>query len=152
MVLTPANAGSSNFSSSETRRAARIVVAEDDAEIRTLVADALRSDGHLVQEVADGGALLVRIAHQFRCYEPEDPADLFVSDVRMPVITGLAILRGLRNAHNATPFLLITAFGDPTTRREAQSLGAVLVEKPLYLDDLRDEVRRLLSNAPPARL
>jgi CheY-like chemotaxis protein len=148
MIL--AHAAANDSSAGRTRRAARIVLAEDDADVRVLVADALRSDGHLVQEVADGGALLVRIAHQFRWYQPEDRADLFVSDVRMPVITGLAILRGLRNAHNQTPFLLITAFGDPSTRREAQSLGAVLVEKPLCLADLRDEVSRLLSEAGPA--
>ena len=39
----------------------------------------------------------------------------------------------------------MTAFGDPATRREAESLGAVMLDKPLQLADLREEVRRLLG-------
>ena len=130
------------------RPAARVVVAEDDADMRTMVADALRRDGHQVIELANGGELLVRIAHQYRRLEPAARVDLYVSDVRMPVVSGLEILRGLRDAHCTTPVILMTAFGDAQTRAEAESLGAVLMDKPLRLEDLRKEVLRLLADAP----
>ena len=130
---------------------ARVVVAEDDADMRTLVAEALRLDGHRVIELSDGAELLIRIARQYRQLEPAEPLDLIVSDIRMPVVTGLEILRGLRDAHCRTPVLLMTAFGDAVTRREAESLGAVMLDKPLRLADLREEVRRLLGVAPGGR-
>jgi two-component system response regulator (stage 0 sporulation protein F) len=125
---------------------ARIAVAEDDGDMRSLVADALRLDGHRVVELSSGAELLIRVARQYRQLDPADPLDLIVSDVRMPVVTGLEILRGLRDAHCVTPVVLMTAFGDPATRREAESLGAVLLDKPLRLAELRQEVRKLLGD------
>jgi CheY-like chemotaxis protein len=128
------------------RTAPRVAVAEDDADMRALVADALRRDGCRVIELSDGAQLLVRIARQYRHSEPAEPLDLIVSDVRMPVITGLEILRGLRDAHCTTPVILMTAFGDPSTRHEAEALGAVLMDKPLHLADLREAARRALAH------
>jgi len=126
-------------------RAARIVVAEDDPDVRAMIAEALRHDGHHVQEFADGARLLVRIARQYSRHAPAEPIDLLVSDVCMPVITGLAIVRGLRAAHSRTPCILLTAFGDEKTRLEAESLGAVFLEKPLSPAVLCEEVRRVLG-------
>ena len=126
-------------------RMPRVAVAEDDPDMRTMVGDALRQDGYRVIELANGADLLVRIAHQYRYHEPDDALDLIVSDVRMPVINGLEILRGLRNAHCQTPVVLMTAFGDSATRDEAQKLDAVILDKPLELAVLRAEVRRLLA-------
>jgi two-component system cell cycle response regulator CpdR len=125
--------------------AARIALAEDDADMRAMVADALRRDGHHVIELATGADLLVCIARLYRQRDPDAPLDLLVSDIRMPVVTGMEILRGIRDAHLVIPVILMTAFGDAATRREAESLDAVLLEKPLSLSDLRGEVRRLLA-------
>jgi CheY-like chemotaxis protein len=125
--------------------APRIVVAEDDADMCALVADTLRRDGYDVTEVPDGGDLLVRIERQYRADEPEALIDLLVSDVRMPVITGLAIVRALRDAHSTMPVLLMSAFADAATRSEAESLDAVLLDKPLRPSVLRAEVHRLLT-------
>jgi CheY-like chemotaxis protein len=128
-----------------TGTSACIAVAEDDADMRDIVAGALRRDGYGVIELPTGVALLFQLAHQYRRYEPHPRIDLIVSDLRMPTMTGLEILRGLRQGRCPTPFILMTAFGDPETRREAQSLGAVMLDKPLSLADLRREVRRLLG-------
>jgi two-component system cell cycle sensor histidine kinase/response regulator CckA len=124
-----------------------VVVAEDDPEMRALVAQSLRRDSHEVFEVADGARLLVRIGRQYRSHEPERRIDLVVTDLRMPVVTGLAILRGLRAAHCATPVILMTAFGDDGVRREAAELGAVLLDKPFAMDQLRAAARSLLERA-----
>ena len=113
--------------------------------MRSLVAQSLRRDSCDVFEVGDGARLLVRIGRQYRPYEPEPRIDLIITDLRMPVVTGLAILRGLRAARCATPVILMTAFGDEAVRREAADLGAVLLDKPFSMAELRATALRLLS-------
>jgi DNA-binding response OmpR family regulator len=126
----------------------RVLVAEDDPEMRRLVADALRKDGYEVIEEPDGGRLLVRIAAIYAFRSTADPFDLIVSDIRMPVCSGLDILKGLRDAHWHTPVILMTAFGDDETRARAEKLGALLFDKPFALAALRSTVRRLLEVTP----
>ncbi len=121
----------------------RILVAEDDSEMRRIVADALRGDGYDVVELVDGGRLLVDIAARMKAHES---VDLVVSDIRMPVCTGLQILEVLRLSHWHTPVILMTAFGDEATRKRAASLMAVLFDKPFDLDDLRAAVANLLPS------
>ena len=126
----------------------RVLLAEDDVEMRRLVAEALVDDGYDVIPVADGGRLLVTLA---RGQIDRDDVDLVVSDVRMPVCTGLQILEQLRAARWRIPFILMTAFGDSVTRGQARSLGAVLFDKPFDIDDLRTAVACLLRREPPPR-
>jgi len=113
--------------------------------MRSLVAEALRRDAHEVFEVGDGARLLVRIGRQYRQSEPEQHIDLIVTDLRMPLVTGMAILRGLRAAHCTTPVILMTGFGDDRVRRETAELGAVLIEKPFTMTALRALVLELLG-------
>jgi DNA-binding response OmpR family regulator len=130
----------------------RVLLAEDDAAMRTMVADALRRDGHLVRELRSGGELLSELASELLHERSLEMADLIVSDVRMPGVTGLEVLAGLRHAHWATPFILITAFGDAATHAEAHRLGAAVFDKPFDLADLRTAVFNLArpseSSAP----
>jgi CheY-like chemotaxis protein len=128
-------------------RSLRVLLAEDDAEMRTVVADALRGDGYDVLELVDGGRLLVEIAARMKADQGMRSVDLIVSDIRMPICTGLQILAALRDAHWRTPVVLMTAFGDEKTRRQAEGLSAVLVDKPFEIDDLRAAVARLLAAA-----
>lgn len=123
---------------------ARIVVAEDDFEMRRLVADCLRKEGYEVHEVADGAQLLLRIEDSFFLRSVPAPVDLFVTDIRMPVHTGFEIVRGLREAGLKTPVVIMTAFGNPETRERAEALGAALLDKPFKMEVLRALVRRLL--------
>ncbi len=125
---------------------ARVLVAEDDPEMRRLVAEALRKDGHHVEEEADGGRLLVRVAALQSFEGTADPFDLIVSDIRMPVCSGLDIAQGLRDARRETPVILMTAFGDQETRARAHELGVVLFEKPFEIKALRLIVRSLLED------
>jgi DNA-binding response OmpR family regulator len=127
----------------------RILLAEDDDAMRALVADALRTDGHDVVELADGGRLLVDIAARLKDGGGDGSLDLIVSDIRMPICSGLQILAALRDAHWHTPVILMTAFGDEATRRHAESLSAVLFDKPFDLDDLRTAVTNLLPRDRP---
>ena len=128
-------------------RPARILVADDDADLLELVSDALREDGYEVVEEHDGGRLLVRIAAVYAPGSTVEPIDLIVSDVCMPVCSGLDVLVGLRNARWATPVILMTAYGDPDVRARASHLGALLLEKPFEASDLREKVKAMLASA-----
>jgi DNA-binding response OmpR family regulator len=127
----------------------RILVADDDTEMRRLVAESLRKDGYEVTEEPDGGRLLVRVAALHSFDRTVDPFDLIVSDIRMPVCSGLDIVKGLREAHCSTPVILMTAFGDDETRAQAETLDAVLFDKPFQIGALRAIVRTLLAKRPP---
>lgn len=128
----------------------RILVAEDDDELRRIVSEALREDGYDVLTASDGGRLLVTLAHQFADRDGGDLADLIVSDVRMPICTGMQILEQLRAAHWRVPVILMTAFGDTATHHRAHSLGALLFDKPFDLAYLRTAVACLLQRDPRA--
>jgi len=112
--------------------------------MRRLVCEALRDDGYQVTSVGDGGRLLVMLAHEMVDDDGADLADLVLSDVRMPVCTGIQILEQLRAVRCRVPFILMTAFGDSASRDHARSLGAILFDKPFELDDLRTAVALLL--------
>jgi DNA-binding response OmpR family regulator len=89
--------------------------------------------------------MLVRLA---RAYLSGDAYfDLLVSDIRMPVCSGLQILESLRLARWPMPAILMTAFGDEQTRARAEGLGAVIFMKPFDMDDLRTAVLNLIAPA-----
>jgi DNA-binding response OmpR family regulator len=122
----------------------RIIVAEDDAPMRQLVVEALRKDGYEVSAVSDGGQLLVSMACRLTHCGGLDVADLVLSDVRMPICSGMQILERLRGARCQVPVILMTAFDDAEARARAYSLGAVLLDKPFALEHLRRVVAALL--------
>jgi DNA-binding response OmpR family regulator len=125
----------------------RILVAEDDDEMRRLVVEALRGDGYDVIAVPDGGRLLVTLAHEMVGRDGDELADLLVSDVRMPVCSGMQIVEQLRASRWRMPVILMTAFGDDSARAQADRLSALLFDKPFDLDDLRTAVASLLRRA-----
>lgn len=123
-----------------------VLVAEDDPDIRHLMALGLRCDGYKVVEVNDGAQLLERVASSM-LERAIDPPDLIVSDVRMPGFSGLTILSGLRSAGWKTPVILVTAWASDELRLHATELHAAVIEKPFDVDDLRTAVINL---APPS--
>jgi DNA-binding response OmpR family regulator len=125
--------------------AARVLLAEDDGELRTLIAHALRSDGFEVVEVQDGRALVDSLADAIAADGALDGYDLVVSDVRMPGFSAIDVLSAMRPFLSRTPVVLITAFGDPRTHQRALLLGAAaVIDKPFDVDELRFRLRELL--------
>lgn len=123
----------------------RILVAEDNLEMLRLLSGALAKDGYEVIEARTGAELLGHLIEHL-LDGSSAPVDLIVSDLRMPGFTGLEILGGLGDDEEATPFILITAFGGEEVRDEALRAGAAAVfDKPFDVDDLRAAVRRLLA-------
>ncbi len=125
----------------------RILLAEDDRDMRTLIATALVRDGYDVVEVGDGAELLTNLAEDYLS-RSRAKFDLVITDHRMPRVAGLDVLRGLRLSRNTPPVILITAFGGREMRSLAKSLGAVAVfDKPFQMDDLRTAVQFVFSPA-----
>jgi DNA-binding response OmpR family regulator len=123
---------------------ARVLLADDDPDMRTMVASALRKDGYEVIEARDGWQLLQYLATHTPQVD-DHPIDLVISDIRMPGKNGLDVLAGLRWADASTPFILITGFGDMQTHMEARRLGAsAVLDKPFDLEHLRNVVLNLL--------
>jgi len=120
------------------RRAPRVLVAEDDADLRAEVSEALVIDGCLVTEARDGYELLGLISRAITGEAGERPFDAIVTDIMMPGFSGLDVLTAIRRYIADTPVIVITGLGDLHTRRVAESLGSVSVmKKPFDFDDLR---------------
>jgi len=118
---------------------ARILVIDDDASLREVLAFMLREAGHEVSEAADGEDGLRRA-------DAEAP-DLVITDMRMPPPGGMEVLRHLRQPGRdaAPPVIVLTAFGDVGQAVEAMKLGAYsYLLKPFKRDELRLTVEKAL--------
>jgi CheY-like chemotaxis protein len=128
----------------EQETSLRILVAEDDGDLRRLLAVALRRDGHQVIEARDGAELLEALASTL--IEPvESPFDAVICEHALPGIPGLAVLAGLRARQRATPFILVT--DQAPVRERARRLGAAVVDH-LDVQAIRAAVRRAAELRP----
>jgi DNA-binding response OmpR family regulator len=128
-----------------------ILVAEDDADLRSLLQHALEADGHVVVLAADGREAL-------EIYRRTAP-DLLVLDVMMPRLSGFEVLRELRESGQLrpeSPVLVLTARSSEGDVLSGFDLGAAdYMTKPFILSELRARVKLLLARAsgkraPPA--
>jgi DNA-binding response OmpR family regulator len=123
-----------------------LLLAEDDDGLRPLLAERFRAEGFEVVEAEDGSAVVEYLAESIVQNIRHPGFDLIVSDIRLPGLNALDVLRGARGALEATPVILITAFGDRRTHVRALLLGASAVfDKPLDVDDLIAAAYRLLT-------
>jgi DNA-binding response OmpR family regulator len=126
----------------------RILLAEDDREMRHILAWELRLAGYDVVEAQNGVQLLDLLESsiiQARLFS----VDMIISDIRMPGVSGLRVLEDLRRHDAHTPVVLITAFGDQQTHAEARRLGAAAVfDKPFDVDEFCAAVRGIVPPRP----
>jgi CheY-like chemotaxis protein len=133
-------------------RRPRVIVAEDDPDVRQLVTVAFRGLGYDVVEASTGGELLDELGDGLLYGDPAGKPDVIISDIRMPGLTGMEILAGLRQAEWPTVIVLMTAFSDQGTREEAARLGVdAFFEKPFEIDDLMTAVVNMTTSAPRHR-
>ncbi len=119
------------------------LVADDDDDMRALVASALRLDGYAVIEARNGSEALRLVGN------PPMTPDIIVTDIRMPDLGGIALLAGLRDAGWMTPIVVISAFVTDQVRFVADQFGAdAIFSKPVDLDDLRTVVMLLCPSGP----
>lgn len=118
----------------------RVLVVEDDAALRTQIADALRAGGHAVDSAASGidGEHLGRV----------EPFDAVVLDLGLPGRDGLAVLRGWRAAGVATPVLLLTARSSWQEKVLGIDAGADdYLAKPFQMEELLARLRALIRRS-----
>jgi two-component system response regulator PilR (NtrC family) len=117
----------------------RVLVVEDEKSMRDLLSLMLRKEGYAVEVAPSGTQAAARIA--------KDPLyDLVITDVSMPGMTGLELLRHVRKASPESAVILMTAYGSKETAIEALNEGAAYyVEKPFDLDEMKVVARRTID-------
>jgi two-component system, cell cycle response regulator CpdR len=126
---------------------ARILIAEDDEPVRGFVKRALEMDGHAVFAEADGAAALERLEDERGAF------DLLLSDIRMPLMDGIALALSAGRSFPGLPILLMTGFADQ--RERAHDLNAIIedvITKPFSLAEIRAAVGRVLESGKSAGL
>jgi two-component system cell cycle response regulator CpdR len=119
---------------------ARILIAEDEDGIRTLIARALRQDGHDVTTATDGAQALDMLAREQGAFE------LLLTDIRMPVMDGIALAYAAARQHPAMTILVMTGYADQ--RERAHDLEALIhdvIAKPFSLGAMRAAVNDALQ-------
>jgi DNA-binding response OmpR family regulator len=130
----------------------RILLAEDDDEMRALLLWWLRQEGYHVTPCYDGNDLLSFLEWSVLSGELA-PFDLVLSDIRMPRGSALSILDEFGGCGDLPPTILITAFGEPSVHAEARRLGAVeVIDKPLDREVLMAKIRRLVQSGKSREL
>jgi CheY-like chemotaxis protein len=121
------------------RRATKVLVADDDDDMRALVASTLRADGYDVVEASDGAELLDRLEEALQ--NPRTRPDVVVTDIMMPRLSGLGVLDALRRAQLHFPVILMTVLADESIHIVAKRLGALgVLRKPFDVDDLKTAI------------
>ncbi|MDE1950169.1 MAG: response regulator transcription factor [Burkholderiales bacterium] len=118
----------------------RILVAEDQADIRDLIVLNLQQSGYLVDARADGRSALESQAEQ--------ESDLLILDLMMPGLDGLEVCKALRARGRSTPILMLTAKSTELDRVLGLELGADdYLTKPFSMAELLARVKALLRRA-----
>ena len=119
---------------------ARILIAEDDEAVGALVARALHQEGHDVMLAGDGAEALDRLTAAGGQF------DLLLTDIKMPVMDGIALALAAARDHPDIVILLMTGYADQ--RERAHGLDALIhdvLTKPFTLHDLKLTVRSALE-------
>jgi DNA-binding NtrC family response regulator len=118
---------------------ARILIADDEVNLRKVLGAILTRAGHEVLEAADGEAALALI---------DSSVSVVITDLRMPRLDGMGLLRRLVSEFPDLPVILITAHGSVDSAVEAVKLGAFdYVEKPFEQAQIREVVDKALRTA-----
>ena len=126
------------------RRTPRVVIAEDDEAMRTVLCELVSGLGVDVAQASSGGDLV-------RLLTDDHPVDLIITDVRMPWMSGFNVAVSARNSGLGVPIIIVTAFPDAALRAQVERLGsAVLLAKPFRPEELLTLVRARLPGPPPS--
>ena len=118
----------------------RVLIAEDDANLRQGLIDLLEGEGYTVFPAGDGQQAL-------ECFRAEAP-DLVLLDVMMPELSGYDVCREIRKHDSRTPIIMLTAKGEEIDKVVGLELGADdYVTKPFGLHELRARITAVLRRS-----
>jgi len=116
----------------------RILIVEDDEEMSALLRDVIEEEGYKTDSVNNGSEAFRKLV--------KESFDLIITDIRMPGLTGLDILPGMKKLHPEAPIIVITAFGSEEVQRKALERGAnAYLEKPIHFKTLRTLIDGMFS-------
>src|SRR6056297_848834 len=117
---------------------ARILIVDDEESLREMLTVLLHREGYQIDQAINGEEALTKIA--------ENNVDLIISDIKMPCLSGIALLRRLREQENDTTIIMMTAFSSTEEAVEAMKLGAYdYITKPFKNDEIRLVVKNALE-------
>jgi CheY-like chemotaxis protein len=119
---------------------ARVLLAEDEESVRLLVARALSQDGHEVVATVDGAEALDTLQNEHGRF------DLLLTDIKMPVMDGLALALSAARDYPNLPIVLMTGYADQ--RERASGLDSQIVDvitKPFTLAELKLSIAAALA-------
>jgi len=119
---------------------ARILIAEDEESVRNLVRRALETDGHAVTQAADGAEALDILNKTHGAF------DLLLTDIKMPVMDGIALALAAARDHPSLTIMLMTGYADQRERASGlEGLVQGIIAKPFTVADIRFAVAAALA-------
>ncbi|HEY7669205.1 MAG TPA: response regulator transcription factor [Hyphomicrobium sp.] len=120
----------------------RVLIVDDEAEVRTLLRSGLEAEGFAVSEAEDGAGLMAHL--------DAEPIDLITLDVRLSGEDGFTLAREVRAKHNV-PIVMISGKGDMIDRVVGLELGADdYIAKPFHMREVLARIRAVLRRYAPA--
>ena len=119
---------------------ARILIAEDEEPLRTLIKRALAEEGHFVVATADGSEALDTLQSEVSGF------DLLLTDIKMPVMDGIALALAVARDFPKLPILLMTGYADQRERVSGlEALICDVISKPFALAEIKFAVASALA-------
>lgn len=113
----------------------RVLVADDERNLRELLVRELSRKGHAVEGVGDGEVAMERLR--------DDPPDVLILDMKMPKMEGIEVLRRLTEMPEAPQVIVTTGFQEVSSAVEAMKLGAYdYLTKPARIEELDILIRK----------
>src|SRR5258708_30021368 len=117
---------------------ANLLIVDDELSMRQFLTHLFQRDGHAIRVAENGRQAMALLRKQ--------PADVIISDVKMPDMGGIELLRAARELNSNIEVIMMTAFANETTAHEAFLLGAFdFVHKPFDNELLKEKVARALQ-------
>lgn len=127
-----------NHGSHENGNSSYVLIVDDDVATRRLYSFLLNNGGYAVVEAEDGVEALEKLG--------QVPCSLVITDMNMPRMDGMDLIRAIRRDYPSLQVILITAFGTPETEKQARKLGANdYLAKPFDFEELEQRVHRLIQ-------
>lgn len=122
---------------SEIQKGLKVLIVEDESDLATTCARLLRQKGHF-PSIALSGLEALELMER-------EPPDLILTDLRLPAVDGLAVLRHARRGPRKIPVVMFTAYASQASRREALEEGAAaFLCKPFSAAELHAAIKRAL--------
>lgn len=115
-----------------------VLIVDDEENARIGLSRLLVQEGYKVASASGGEEALEILKHH--------PASLVISDINMPGMNGMTLLREINRQHPGTAMIMVTAYGEIETYIDAMNLGAFeYLHKPVRSDELKSVMRKVLA-------